>query len=376
MKYWVYHEGEVPGNYEPHELARLPGFSAASLVCPADSASGDRRWQRAGLYPDIVEAMRLNDLQPPPVAPAQTAAYVDPSAATGPDELLNATSHRIFMHVTELMKELENRREEQALAQSLQRTLVDLKGELHAARERIRFLDDRVSTIPALEERERRAVDEAERVRGEYRVFDDKLRERELRIAQLDTRVQEAALALDNALRAQADAMREQRRLAQVVEDLNRQLASKESSLAKSLAMIRRLESELAHLLPQTAATMAAPAAKAPAATQPPPPPPPPAVESVPALVVAAASAPPPVPDIPKLAPQPLEKPVIKERVPEVLPVVEDAQPPVPKTSDDPKPIPAADGKVEPVPPPWQSALAEVTAFLKRNLPKGPPEKP
>lgn len=60
-----------------------------------------------------------------------------------------------------------------------------------------------------------------------------------------------------------------------------------------------------------------------------------------------------------------MEKPVVAERVPEIVPIIPDSEP---KTSDDPKPAPAPD-KVEPVPPPWQSALNEVTAFLKRNLP-------
>ena len=114
MKYWVYHEGEVPGVFEAAELAKLPTFTAATLVCPADAPAAERRWQRAGEHADIVEALQAYDRQPPPLPPPQARAFADPDAVKGPDDLLDASSHKIFRHVTELMKELENRREERA----------------------------------------------------------------------------------------------------------------------------------------------------------------------------------------------------------------------------------------------------------------------
>ena len=250
MKYWVYHEGEVPGVFEAAELAKLPTFTAATLVCPADAPAAERRWQRAGEHADIVEALQAYDRQPPPLPPPQARAFADPDAVKGPDDLLDASSHKIFRHVTELMKELENRREERALIQSLQRSLVELKAELQAAREHARFLQDRVSAIPAIEEREALARREIERLGGELRTLEERLEEGERAKADLRQKLREADLGEEEALRAQAAAERERKRAAGELEAMNAALASREASLAKSLAVIRRLELELGQLLP------------------------------------------------------------------------------------------------------------------------------
>ena len=58
MKYWVYINGEVPGSYEPTELAGLPDFKETSLVCPTESGIENRNWRRAGQFPDILAALR------------------------------------------------------------------------------------------------------------------------------------------------------------------------------------------------------------------------------------------------------------------------------------------------------------------------------
>ncbi len=143
MKYWVYRRGEVPGNYEPQELARLSDFSLASLVCPVDG-SPERAWRRAGLFADIVDAFRLREAVPVPLRlPAQ--------------DFIEGSGDRIFRHIAGLMRELERRREENELLADLREELVQLKDELRAAREKIRFLEDRVSLIPAFEDRERKA---------------------------------------------------------------------------------------------------------------------------------------------------------------------------------------------------------------------------
>jgi hypothetical protein len=250
VKYWVYYEDEVPGVFEPHQLVQFAKFSAATLVCPADAPAAERSWKRAGEFADIIAAMEAYDREPPPLPPPQAQAYVDPAAARGPEEVLDASSHKIFRHVTELMKELENRREEKALSQSLQRTLIELKGELQAARERVRFLDDRVSQIPAFQEREKRSQEVLAQLGGELRALADRLHERDRRILDLEQKLQEAKLSEENALRSQAAALREQKRLGTEVEGLNRRLAHSEAGLAKSLALIQRLELELGQLVP------------------------------------------------------------------------------------------------------------------------------
>ena len=254
MKYWVYYEDEVPGVFEPHELIQLPNFSAGTLVCPADAPSAERSWKRAGEFSDLVAAMEGYDREPPPLPPqAKAQAYVD-AAVRGPEEVLEASSHKIFRHVTELMKELENRREEKALTQSLQRTLIELKGELQAARERVRFLDDRVSRIPALEERDKRSQEVLAQLSGELRAIEDRLHERERRILELEQKLQEAKLGEENALRTQASVLRDNERLGKQIDDLDRELGKKESNLAKSLAIIQRLELELSQLVPKAPA--------------------------------------------------------------------------------------------------------------------------
>jgi len=149
MKYWVYVNGEVPGSFEPQELAALPGFGDSSMVCPAEGGVQTRNWKRAGEFPDIAGMIQLRDKTARP-APEPLSAHDAVREAGLPataDEILNDAGSRIFRHVSALMKELESRREERALAQSLRREAAELKNELLALRERNKLLQGKADLV-------------------------------------------------------------------------------------------------------------------------------------------------------------------------------------------------------------------------------------
>src|SRR3989344_4622888 len=118
MKYWVYMNGEVPGSYTPEELSSLDGFTATSLVCPAEGEILEKNWRSSGEFSDIIKILKEKDAKMPPLNPDV-------------NHLIDTTGARLFSHVANLMKELENHREERALAISLQRQIIDLKEQLH-----------------------------------------------------------------------------------------------------------------------------------------------------------------------------------------------------------------------------------------------------
>lgn len=254
MRYWVYRNGEVPGSYEPHELARMPDFGETSMVCPAEGETPERNWRRAGLFPDIVEALRAAPSPAPPPAPqAPMGRLAEEAIPKDPNEVLSSASSRIFRHVTELMKELENRREERALAQALQRQVADLKNELMALRERNAVLQERAELIPGFEEREKGAQEQIARMRRE-------IQERDRRIADLAREGDALRSEIEKARRSEADLSADLQRQSHLAEDLSRQLAEKELALAKAFGVIRRLESMLGGILPESG-TAEAPAA-------------------------------------------------------------------------------------------------------------------
>ncbi|TPW19072.1 MAG: hypothetical protein FD126_3051, partial [Elusimicrobia bacterium] len=244
MRYWVYINGEVPGSYEPEELAAIPGFGDAALVCPASSDLAERRWERAAVYPDITEALRLRAKPPltPLSAPRATRAE-DPVRALSPDDVLNDSSQRIFRHVTELMKELENRREERAITQSLQRKVAELTGELNALRERASYLQGRSDLVPGFQDRERELQEALARARAD-------LHETRAGAERLDADLAKSSNDLLSTRRhleeAKAEAAEREKHLAQ----LSKRMAEKEASLAKAFGVIRRLEESLGDLLP------------------------------------------------------------------------------------------------------------------------------
>ena len=117
MKYWVYMNGEVPGCYTPPELGSLAGFTMTTLVCPAEGEILEKNWRRSGEFPEIIKILQERDAHRAPSSPAQAdAAGVVPGDV---NNLIDTASSRLFSHVSDLMKELENRREERAMTQSV-----------------------------------------------------------------------------------------------------------------------------------------------------------------------------------------------------------------------------------------------------------------
>lgn len=240
MKYWIYINGEVPGSYEPSELACIQGFGAASMVCQAQGDIQGRHWQRAGLFPDIAAA--LEDRQRHPAAARQPV----PGPQSPEKDVINAASRRLFQHVTELMKQLEGTREERGLIQSLQRTAADLKNELQASRERIQALEAQASLIPGFEDRENKLQEFLKLSRQELAQARKETQDGEAAVARMQRELDALRRESQQAAAAADKNAAELRRLTQLNEDANRQLAEKELSLAKSLGLLGRLEETLA----------------------------------------------------------------------------------------------------------------------------------
>ena len=58
MKYWAYTNNEVGGPFEKEQLAKLPGFTASSLICPETPAGGQTPdWKEAAAYPEVTAAL-------------------------------------------------------------------------------------------------------------------------------------------------------------------------------------------------------------------------------------------------------------------------------------------------------------------------------
>lgn len=247
MKYWVYMNGEVPGSYTPGELAALPGFSNTTLVCPAEGEILEKNWRRSGEFDDLIKAMTDRDSKLPPPE-RRTRDQAAAAAVSGDvDQLLDTTSARLFTHVSSLMKELENRREERALTVSLQRQLVELKDQLTKTRERNAALEARMPRLDELEESVRRDLAQIESLESSLKAREDGLSE--LRMQHEKTRTEH-----ENAKRRLGEALNDLAIRNRLVDKLSRDLTEKELSLAKSLALIRRLEEDLNRLAPIPAA--------------------------------------------------------------------------------------------------------------------------
>jgi hypothetical protein len=320
MRYWAFLDGEVPGSYEPEELSALPGFGETSMVCPSEAAGEERNWRHAGQFPDIVEALRRRQERTPPTPPA-TGVLDEPK---DPNSILNDASTRIFQHVSELMKELENRREERALTQSLQRQVVELKNELLASRERNKYLQDRAELIPGFEERERKLQELTAGLRTE-------LQEREQTAAENGKQIKALSDELEAARRGETGLAEDLKRQTRLAGEISSQLAAKEFTLVKAFGVIRRLEAVLADILPG-------------------------AVSGIAREVPGYKEAP---------APQEAPKPVIETKP--------EAHPPKLKTVEledgavDSHLPP--EGEVRPVPAPWQPELKKLAKNLRERLP-------
>jgi hypothetical protein len=220
--------GEVPGSFTPQELAVLPDFGMTTLVCPSEGEILEKNWRRSGEFPDIIPHLQEKEKKqaPPPPAPrAQAPQSLDI------DTLIDSASTRLFGHVADLMKELENQREEKALVVSLQNQLGELRPRLLSLEAALKDREETISGLRIELEKSRNDLSGAKRSLTE--TADD--------------------LGIRNRL----------------VEKISRDLTEKELSLAKSLTVIRRLEESLARLRPDAAV----PAPVEPAAVAPPAPP-------------------------------------------------------------------------------------------------------
>jgi len=335
MKYWVYLDGEVPGSYAPAELAALPGFAQTSMVCPVEGPTEARNWRRAGEFSDILDAMQSRRLAERPAAVDPAPEAVRPLSV---DDVLNDASSKLFLHVADLMRELENRREERALTQALQRQVAELRGELLAARERIARLDERAALLPGFEDRERMLQAEIARARSE-------LRERGAELIALREELAKARLQLEEALRRAEGAESAASRHEKVAEELSAQLAEKELSLAKAYGIVRRLEQTLCDIVPSATAGISR---EVPDLSLP-------AEEALGAPEEAAA------PDAP-----PAEAPPETPAPPEGDPRTVLESDPVPESHLPPE------GEVRPVPRPWRTLLKK--AFENISSKDDPPE--
>jgi uncharacterized coiled-coil protein SlyX len=249
MKYWVYMNGEVPGCYTPQELAGLTGFSGTTLVCPAEGEIVEKNWRRSGEFSDILRFVQERDASRPPAVPGPDALLTGDVNA-----LLDSTSARLFGHVSGLMKELETRREERGVLQSVQRQLVELQEQLQRLREKNIELEGRMPRLRELEESSRRDQDRIQ-------MLETAVRGREEGLSELRVQLEKAKTDADAARRRLGDTGNDLAIRNRLVDKLSRDLTEKELSLAKALGLIRRLEEDLHRLTPSEAAIPAAEAA-------------------------------------------------------------------------------------------------------------------
>jgi hypothetical protein len=247
MRYWAYMNEEVPGSYSAEELAALPGVSMTTLVCPAEGEIAEKNWRRAGEFGDIAAAVSARERREPPPAPvAAAAAAAAGSGISDVDSMIDSASTKLFSHVADLMKELENRRDDKSLITSLQRQIAALKEELTQTRERSNLLEMRLPRIAELEETVRKQAAALSSLENGQAAREQALNE--ARIA-AEKNKNDAEAAKRRSQEAANDLVVRNR----LVDKLSKDLSEKELSLAKSLGVIRRLEEDLNRLCPDPA---------------------------------------------------------------------------------------------------------------------------
>lgn len=344
MKYWVYLNGEVPGSYIPEELAAIPGVGETTMVCPAEGGIEERNWLRAGQFPELVDAIR--HVENPPMAPQAPVPTpnVEPGRPLDPNDILSDSSSRIFSHVSDLMKELENRRDERGMHQSLQRQVVELKNELLALRERNAYLTERSDLIPGFQDREAKISKDIESIRI-------RIQERDAAIRHAESNMAKALDEMEQAQRRETAVTGELKRQSETMEELAKTLAQKEFTLAKAFGVIRRLEEVLGEILPSSIAGISreVPGLHEVQAEKEEPPPPPPPQEAPPEPVAQ------PEIQVRKIDPAPAE-PVIKDTTSTLY--TED-------TGKVEKPVELPpEGEVTPIPAPWTKIVDKIKGFL------------
>jgi TolA-binding protein len=339
---------EVPGSYSAEELAALPGFSMTTLVCPAQGEIAEKNWRRAGEFSDIAAAITARENAAPPPAPASAATTAAAASASADvDAMIDTASTKLFSHVADLMKELENRRDDKSLITSLQRQIAALKEELSQTRERANLLEMRLPRLAELEEANRKNVASIESLQTSLMTREQSLNEARI---SLERNKNEA----DSSKRRMQEAVNDLAVRNRLVDKLSKELSEKELSLVKSLGVIRRLEEDLNRLCPDPALIASLTAAVAKAIPRPQP-----------------VNAPPPSPYAPNASEPPaLTGPAIPPAPERQAPVPESRAEPAAQaayTLDEPPPTPPY---LEAMPPSERpKAQQALVNFIKRIFP-------
>ena len=242
MKYWVYLNGEVPGCYPAEELVLLPGFSAATLVCPAEGDIEDKNWKRAGELVDIIKATQTPREPKAPLA----AMSEDALKAANANDFLDSAGTRLFRHVSDLVGELENFRETKSLVASLQKQLIDMKEELRRSDVEKDSLKESLKKesprLQAMEDSARQGLEERRRLEAEMETRQKSMEDLRLALSRASSDADAAKRRLDEALKHLAIRNK-------LVDKLSQDLSDKETSLGKAVDVIRRLEGEMERLL-------------------------------------------------------------------------------------------------------------------------------
>lgn len=240
MKYWVYIDGKVPGAYSPDELWRLSGFSSTTLVCSAEGEIQDKNWRYAGEFSEIIQAGKNNSPRPP-APPSADNGLLD----TGnPKEALESAEAKIFLHVKELMSEIEGARREKNLLSSLQNQVEGMRRDLKQELEEKASLEKKAAALEKdLSHLEKESRENSTRLSALLKNKEEALsavkaefEKEHSQSERLKTQVKELSedLAIRNGL----------------VNRLAKDLSDKEKSLAQSLNLIKRLEDQLRQLVP------------------------------------------------------------------------------------------------------------------------------
>ena len=241
MKYWVYIDGKVPGAYSPDELWRLSGFSSTTLVCSAEGEIQDKNWRYAGEFSEIAQAGKSSSSRPPAPPSADNGLL----EAGNPKEVLESAEAKIFLHVKELMSEIEGSRREKNLLVSLQNQVEGMRRDLKQELEEKSSLEKKAAAMEK----------DLSRIEKEGR-------ENSARLSALLKDKEEALAAVKAEFEKEhSQSERPKNQVKELSDDLairnglvNRlakDLADKEKSLAQSLSLIKRLEDQLRQLVPE-----------------------------------------------------------------------------------------------------------------------------
>lgn len=238
MKYWVYIDGKVPGSYAPEELWRLSGFSMATLVCSAEGEIQDKNWRHAGEFAEIAR-LASKQSYPPPAPPLARGVL---TGALSPGESLESAEAKIFLHVKDLMGEVQEARRAQGLISSLQSQVGGLGRDLKQS------LEEKASTEKKFEAMTKDVARLEKEERENKSRLESLSREKEEKLSTLKSEMERE--------RTQSERLKTQ--LKEVFEDLAirnglvnclaKDLSEKEKNLARSLEIIQRLEIEFKNL--------------------------------------------------------------------------------------------------------------------------------